>query len=253
MKRKPLIKLKSSDDIKRIKESGKVIAEIFRVIPGITLTGLSTLQLDEFIEDIIHKSKARASFKTVRNYKHATCISINDEAVHGIPSKNKIIKTGDLVKIDIGVVKNGYFADGCCTFAARPVPEIAERLISVTRTALSKGIELLHPGMRLGDTGSAIQQYVEEQGFSIVRDYAGHGVGFAVHESPAVLHFGDRGTGKIIKEGMVLALEPIVNAGTYEVRLLDDGWTAVTMDGMLSAQFEHTVAVTKDGPVVLTD
>ncbi len=253
MKRKSGIKLKSSDDIKRIKEAGIVIAEIFKVIPGISLTGLSTLQLDGFIEDIIYKSKARPSFKTVRNYKHATCISINDEVVHGIPSREKIINTGDIVKIDIGVVKNGYFADGCCTFAIKPVPEIADKLISVTRTALEKGIEFLYPGKRLGDMGSAIQEYVEEQGFNIVRDYAGHGVGFAVHESPGVLHYGIQGTGKIIRDGMVLALEPIVNEGTYEVLVLDDGWTAVTKDGKLSAQFEHTVAVTKDGPVVLTE
>jgi methionyl aminopeptidase len=253
MKRKPGIKLKSSDDIKRIKESGKVIAEIFRIIPGISLTGLSTLQLDEFIEDIIYKAKARPSFITVRNYNHATCISLNEEVVHGIPSKKKIIKKGDLVKIDIGVVKNGYFADGCCTFAMKPVPKIADKLISVTYKALEMGIELLYPGSRLGDIGAAIQEYVEDQGFSIVREYGGHGVGFAVHELPGVLHYGVKGTGKIIREGMVLALEPIVNEGTYEVRVLDDGWTAVTTDGKLSAQFEHTVAVTKDGPVILTD
>jgi methionyl aminopeptidase len=253
MKRKPGIKLKSSDDIKRIKEAGKVIAEIFKVIPGISLSGLSTLQLDEFIEDIIHKSKARPSFKTVRNYNHATCISINDEIVHGIPSKDKIIKAGDLVKIDIGVVKNGYFADGCYTFAVKPVSENADKIISVTSTALEKGIALLYPGNKLGDIGYTIQEYVEGHGFSIVRDYAGHGVGFAVHEAPVVLHYGDKGTGKVVREGMVLALEPIVNEGTYEVRLLEDGWTAVTRDRKISAQFEHTVAVTKDGPVILTD
>lgn len=253
MKRKSSIKLKSSDDIKRIRESGKIIAEIFKAIHGISLTGLSTLQVDEFIEDIIHKSKARPSFKTVANYNHATCISINNEVVHGIPSNKNIIKKSDIVKIDIGVVKNGYFADGCCTFAMKPVLEIADKLINVTRTALEKGIKFLYAGNRLGDMGSAIQEYVEEQGFSIVRDFAGHGVGFAVHELPGVLHYGIKGTGKIIREGIVLALEPIVNEGTSEILVLDDGWTTVTKDGRLSAQFEHTVAVTKDGPVILTE
>lgn len=251
MKKK--ISLKSLDDIKRIKESGKIIAEIFKVIAGLSLNRLSTLEIDKFIEDIIHKSKARPSFKTVVNYNHATCISVNNEVVHGIPSKKKIIKKGDIVKIDIGVVKNGYFADGCYTFAVKPVSNIADKLISVTSEALRKGIDVLYPGKRMGDMGSVIQKYVEDNGFSIVRDYTGHGVGFAVHELPGVLHYGVKGKGRLIQEGMVLALEPIVNEGKYDILVLEDGWTAVTEDGKLSAQFEHTVAVTKHGPEVLTE
>jgi methionyl aminopeptidase len=251
MKKK--IILKTPDDIKRIREAGIIIAEIFKMLARKSLNGLSTFELDKSIEDVIHKSKAMPSFKTVKNYTHATCISINNEVVHGIPSKKKIINKGDIVKIDIGVVKGGYFADGCQTFAMKPISKIADKLISVTSEALKMGIEILYPGNRLGDMGSIIQRYVEAAGFSIVRDYTGHGVGFAVHELPSVLHYGIKGRGRLIQEGMVLALEPIVNEGTYDVLVLDDGWTAITEDGKLSAQFEHTIAVTKDGPVVLTE
>jgi methionyl aminopeptidase len=247
------ITLKSPDDIKRIRESGRIIAEIFNTLSRKSLAGLSTFEIDKFIEEIIHKSKAMPSFKTVKDYIHATCISINKEVVHGIPSKKKIIKKGDIVKIDIGVVKSGYFADACHTFAVKPISQNADKLISVTSQSLKLGIEALYPGNRLGDVGSVIQRYVEANGFSVVRDYTGHGVGFAVHELPSILHYGVKGKGRLIQEGMVLALEPMVNEGTYEVIVLDDGWTAVTEDGKLSAQFEHTVAVTKDGPVILTD
>lgn len=250
---KQKIKLKTPDDIKRIAEAGRIIAEIFKILTRKSLAGLSTYEIDKFVEGIIHKSKAMPSFKTVKGYAHATCISVNDEVVHGIPSKKKIIKKGDLVKIDIGVVKSGYFADACKTFTVRPVSEVADKLVSVTLESLKIGIRELSPGNRLGDVGAAIQQYVEKNGFSVVRDYTGHGVGFAVHELPSVLHYGVKGKGRLLHEGMVIALEPMVNEGTYEVSILDDGWTAVTEDGKLSAQFEHTVAITKDGPVILTE
>jgi methionyl aminopeptidase len=251
MKKK--INLKSPDDIKRIRDAGRIIAEIFNILARKSLNGLSTFELDKFIEDIIHKSKAMPSFKTVKNYVHATCISLNNEVVHGIPSKKKIINKGDIIKIDIGVVKSGYFADCCQTFSVKPISKIADKLISVTQEALWMGIDTLYPGNRLGDIGSIIQRYVEANGFSVVRDYTGHGVGFAVHELPSVLHYGVKGRGRLLQEGMVLALEPMVNEGISNVLVLDDGWTAVTEDGKLSAQFEHTVAVTKDGPVVLTE
>jgi methionyl aminopeptidase len=251
MKKK--ITLKSPDDIKRIREAGIIIAEIFKILAGKSLNGLSTFEVDRLVEDVIHKSKAMPSFKTVKNYSYATCISLNNEVVHGIPSKKKIIKKGDIVKIDIGVVKSGYFADACRTFAVKPVLKIADKLISVTAESLKMGIEILYPGNRLGDMGSVIERYVKACGFSIVRDYTGHGVGFAVHELPCVLHYGEKGRGRILQEGMVLAIEPIVNEGSADIMVLDDGWTAVTEDGKLSAQFEHTVAVTMDGPVILTE
>ena len=245
--------LKSPQDFLRIKDAGRIIAEIFKTISKISLDGISTLELDTFIERIIIKSKARASFRTVPDYNHATCISINNEVVHGIPLKKKKIKKGDIVKIDIGVVKNGYFADACYTFAVSPISQNAARLLSVTKESLNKAVKLLYPGARVGDIGAVIQEYVEKNGFSVVRDFTGHGVGFAVHEHPGIPHYGISGKGKIIKAGMVLAIEPMVNEGVYDVEVLEDGWTVVTADGKLSAQFEHTVAVTEKGPLILTD
>lgn len=246
------IQLKSPDEIKRIREAGKVISEIFKGIQDISLIGLTTLALDSFIEDAIHRGKARSSFKTVVNYNFASCISINNEVVHGIPSKKKIIKKGDIVKIDIGVVKKGYFADACYTFMVEPVTSSARGLVEVARLSLDKAIGVMHAGRRLGDIGSTIQTYVEGEGFQVVRDFFGHGVGFSVHELPRVPHFGVANVGLLLREGMVLAVEPIVNEGNSEVVTLDDGWTTVTSDGGLSAQFEHTVAITDRGPVILT-
>ncbi len=244
--------LKSPQDILRIREAGRIIAEIFNKLSKLSLKGHSTLEIDSFIEGIILKSHARPSFQTVANYNHATCISINNEVVHGIPSKDKIIKKGDLVKIDIGVVKNGYFADACNTYSIKPVSKQAAKLVSITKESLEKAIQLLHPGTSIGDVGSEIQTFVEENGFSVVRDFTGHGVGFALHEHPGVPHYGKRGKRKILQEGMVIAVEPMVNEGTYEVEVLEDGWTVVTADGRLSAQFEHTIAITGKGPQILT-
>ncbi len=246
------MRLKSPDDILRIREAGKIIAGIFHSLSGMRLESCSTLEIDRFIEDLIHKKNARPSFKTIRGYNHASCISINDEIVHGIPSKKKIIRKGDIVKIDIGVVKNGYFADGCETFTIDPVSEAAQKLVTVTRESLEKAIAIAIPGNRLGDIGCVIQKHAESSNFSVVRDLTGHGVGFSVHELPAILHYGLRGTGQMLEEGMVLAIEPMLNAGSPEIRSLGDGWTIVTADGGLSAQFEHTIAVTRNGPQVLT-
>lgn len=247
------INLKTPEDIKRIRNAGRIIGDIFKILSQNPLDGLSTWEVNSFIEDIIYKFKARPSFKTVKRYNHATCISINNEVVHGIPSKKKIIKKGDIVKIDIGVVKKGYFADGCYTFSAEPISEVASRLVAVARESLHRAIELLYPGNRLGDIGYAIQSFVEKNGFSVVRDFTGHGVGFAVHESPSVPHYGRRGRGMILEEGTVLAVEPMVNEGGYSVLVLEDQWTTVTTDGKLSAQFEHTIAITRDGPLILTE
>ncbi len=247
------INLKSPDEIKRIKEAGKIISEIFRDLQDISFIGLTTLELDSFIENAIYRKKARSSFKTVVNYGFASCISINNEVVHGIPSRKKIVRKGDIVKVDIGVVKKGYFADACCTFMIEPITNSVRKLVEVCRLSLDKAIDVMHAGRRLGDVGSAIQSYVEGKGFSIVRDLFGHGVGFSVHELPRVPHFGVTNMGLLLREGMVLAVEPIVNEGSGEILTLDDGWTIVTADGRLSAQFEHTVAITDHGPVILTE
>ncbi|HPB82053.1 MAG TPA: type I methionyl aminopeptidase [Spirochaetota bacterium] len=247
------VSIKSNDDIRRIKDSGSIIAEIFLLLKKKNIEGFSTLELDSFVENYILKSKARPSFKTVVNYNHATCISINDEVVHGIPNKKKKIKNGDIVKVDIGVVKNGYFSDACITMEVGEVPDNARRLAATTKNALYTGIQEMYPGKKLGDIGAAIQVLAEGAGYSIVRDFTGHGVGFAVHELPNIPHYGRKGTGMTLKEGMVLAVEPMLNEGKHHVIILDDGWTAVTADGKLSAQFEHTVAITADGPCILTE
>ncbi len=246
------LRLKSPDDIERIREAGRIISQIYSSLYGMQLEGLSTLEIDRFVEEMIRKKKARASFKTVKNYGHATCISINDEIVHGIPSKKRIIRRGDIVKIDIGVARNGYFADRCDSFAVEPVSPGAQKLLRVTQESLRRAIAVCRPGNRLGDIGSAIQRCAERQGFSVVRDLTGHGVGFAVHELPTVLHYGKRGTGSPLLAGMVIAIEPMINAGGPEIVARGDGWTIATADGALSAQFEHTVAITPEGPRVLT-
>ncbi len=247
------IRLKSSDDIKRIAEAGKIIAEIFKRLEKISPVGISTLELDSMIESMILKSRSRPSFKTVPNYHHATCLSVNDEVVHGIPSKKKKLKEGDIIKVDVGVVKNGYFADACRTFPVGNISEKARRIMETASNALQLGLAQVRENRRLGDIGFSIQSYVEECGYSVVRDFTGHGVGFAVHEQPNVPHYGRKNTGLILREGLVLAIEPMINEGTEKVITLDDGWTTITADGKLSAQFEHTVAVTKDGPMILTE
>ncbi|MFW5862630.1 MAG: type I methionyl aminopeptidase [Spirochaetota bacterium] len=243
---------KNEDDIRRIRDAGTIIARIFDAIGGASLEGVSTLEVDSLVEDLIMKSHARPAFKTVVGYDHATCISVNEEVVHGIPSKKKLLRKGDILKVDIGVVKKGYFADACRTFTIDPISEDAARLVSVTRQSLEEAITEMYPGKRLGDIGARIQEYAEWNGFSVVREFTGHGVGFALHEHPNVPHYGIRGSGKILEPGMVLAVEPMLNQGGYEVITLKDGWTTVTEDGKLSAQFEDTIAITEKGPQILT-
>jgi len=244
--------IKSPDDIERIREAGKIIGVIFAMLKEMDLDGMSTADIDAFVEKEILSSKARPSFATVPGYSHATCISVNDAVVHGIPSKKIICKKGDIVKIDVGVVKNGYFGDACRTYGVGVLPDEVKTFVDHAEKALLIGINAALPGKKLGDVGSAIQTYVESHGYSVVRDYTGHGVGFAVHEDPVVLHYGTPGTGVTLRPGMVIAVEPMINMGRYETKLLADGWTAVTKDGSLSAQFEHTIAITENGNDILT-
>lgn len=245
-------RLKTPEEIKRIQESCIIIKNIFKQLSDIDFENVSTLEIDKYIENKILQNKAKPSFKLVNDYYHASCISVNNEVVHGVPDKNKIIKKGDLIKIDIGVVKKGYFGDSCKTFFVPVIEREAENLINITKHALDIGISNCHDGSTLGTLGWAIQNHVENNGFNVVREFTGHGVGFSVHESPVILHYGERNTGIRIVEGMVLAIEPIVNAGCADVVMTDNGWTAETLDGRLSAQFEHTIAVTSTGPLVLT-
>lgn len=249
----PRIALKSADDIRRIRDSGSITADVFRRLSEIPLAGLSTWDVDSIIESSILKQKGRPAFKTVAGYSASSCISINDEVVHGLPSKKRKIKSGDLVKIDTGVVLNGFFSDACRTFTVGEVTPSAQKLADAARISLEQAIGAIRPGGRVGDIGAAIQEYAESQGYSVVRNYTGHGVGFALHEPPVVPHYGKKGTGFFLEPGLVIAIEPMINDGGYSIRLLDDGWTAVTADGSLSAHFEQTIAITADGPLILTD
>ncbi|MCU0847197.1 MAG: type I methionyl aminopeptidase [Spirochaetes bacterium] len=250
--RRSSIRLKTPDDIERIGEAGRIISGIFRDISKMSLNGVSTWDLDFHIEGIILKKKARPAFKTVVGYNSASCLSINSEVVHGVPAKKKKIKSGDIIKIDLGVVLNGYFCDACRTFCVDDISENARKLVKTASECLGFAVEVMSPGARIGDIGWAIQSHAESAGFSVVRDYTGHGVGYALHEPPVVPHYGIKGNGMPLEPGLVLAVEPMINEGTFEVKTLDDGWTAVTVDGGLSAQFEHTVAVTEKGPLILT-
>jgi methionyl aminopeptidase len=246
------IRLKTEDDIKRIKESGLIIYHLFKKIESMNCDGVSTWELDTFIDDYILKNKARPAFKTVRGYGFASCISINNVASHGIPNKKKKIMSGDIVKIDTGTVMNGYFADSCSTFKIGQVAESAHKLVNAAYTALLKGIAEIYPNKNIGDIGYAVERCVNDFGYNVVKNSTGHGIGFALHEAPVVPHYGKMGQGAILQEGMVLAVEPIVTEGADKLIKQDDGWTLITSDGKLSAQFEHTIAVTNNGALILT-
>jgi methionyl aminopeptidase len=246
------VRLKTEDDIKRIKESGLIIYHLFKKIESINFDGVSTWELDTFIDDYILKNRARPAFKTIRGYSFASCISINNVASHGIPNKKKKIKPGDIVKIDTGTVMNGYFADSCSTFKIGTVTESAHKLVDAAYTALLKGIAEISPNKNIGDIGYAVEKYVNDLGYNVIKNFTGHGIGFALHEAPVVPHYGMRKQGVILQEGMVLTVEPIVTDGADKLITQDDGWTSITNNGKLSAQFEHTIAVTSNGALILT-
>ncbi len=242
--------LKSYDDINRIKESCDIVRVIMDNLKKMDLADQTTYEIDAYIEKEIISNKARPSFKTIPGYNFSSCISINNEVVHGIPSKKIIVKKGDIIKIDIGAVKKGFFSDVCRTFPVGEISESEKLLIDIGHDALAVSIDQVYAGNRIGNIGYTIQSYVEKHGYNVVKDLTGHGVGFAVHEPPAVFHYGKKNSGILIEEGMVLAIEPIVNEGSDEI--VFDNWTVKTKDGLLSVQFEDTVAVMKTGPIILT-
>ena len=250
--RKNNIRLKSPDDIKRIADAGKIISDLFNTISKPGLENISTWEVDTFIDSFILKRGGRAAFKTVWDYNYASCISINNEVAHGIPSRKRKINNGDIVKIDVGVALNGYFSDACTTFTIGSITDTAGKIVTACKDALSEAIKILAPGKRIGDIGAAIEDYSLKCGFSVVKNFTGHGIGYSLHEPPLVPHCGEWGSGEILKEGLVLAIEPILNEGSGEVAKSDDGWTVFTKDGLLSAQFEHSVAITENGPIILT-
>lgn len=247
-----MIQLKNAAQIKAMREAGRITGEALLVAREHVREGVSTYELDQVIRHYIEKSGAKPSFLGLYGFPGSACISVNDEVVHGIPSKKKILHEGDIVKVDLGACYKGYHGDSARTIPVGKVSDEAAKLIEVTRDSFFAGVGQLKAGNRLGDVGSAIDTLVKENGFSTVRKYIGHGIGKEVHEAPDVPNYGTPGRGVRICSGMVLAIEPMVNAGTFEVRELADGWTVVTADRKLSAHYENTVALTDEGVLNLT-
>ncbi|MFZ5816911.1 MAG: type I methionyl aminopeptidase [Bacillota bacterium] len=246
-----MIILKSPLQIEQMKEAGRIVWEVHQELARAIQPGVTTRELDELAESLIRKAGGVPTFKGYHGYPASICASVNDEVVHGIPSDRKL-QEGDVIAIDLGVTYKGWVGDSAYTHPVGQVAPKTAQLLDVTRIALEKALEQCYPGNRLGDVGHAVQAYVEAQGFRVVRDFVGHGIGASMHEDPQVPNFGPPGSREVLRPGMVLAIEPMVNAGTWEVKILDDQWTVVTKDGSYSAHFEHTVAITEAGPVILT-
>jgi methionyl aminopeptidase len=250
-----MITLKSAREIEVMRRANVIVAEILAALRDKVAAGVTTLELDSLAEELTYKKKATPAFKGYqmagRVYPRSLCVSVNEEIVHGIPSE-RVLKDGDIVGLDFGVVYEGFYGDSAVTVGVGTITEDARRLMQVTEQALYRGIEHLCDGKRLGDLSSAIQQTIEGAGFSVVRSFVGHGIGKRLHEDPPVPNYGEAERGVRLKEGMVLAIEPMVNAGSSEVKMREDGWTAVTGDGSLSAHFEHSVAITQNGPFILS-
>lgn len=246
-----MIVLKSKDEIKRIADACRIVAEALESIKKIITPGINTFELDKKVESFIVSKNAKPAFKGYRGYPASLCTSINEQVVHGIPSSIKL-KEGDIISLDSGVYYKGFYGDTALTLPVGKTENAAKKLLSVTEEALYRGIENAVVGNRLLDISFAIQSHVEAAGFSVVRNFVGHGIGRELHEEPQIPNFGRPGEGSVLMEGMTLAIEPMVNTGSWEVVILDDGWTAVTKDKSLSAHFEHTVAITSEGPKALT-
>ncbi|MDX9714874.1 MAG: type I methionyl aminopeptidase [Dissulfurispiraceae bacterium] len=247
-----MITIKTASDIEKMRVPCRIVAEVLEGLKGLVGPGISTAELDAFAEGEILKRKARPAFKGYRGYPSTICASVNDQVVHGIPSSKVRLAEGDIVSIDLGVLANGFYGDAAVTLPVGKISDEAQRLMDATKGSLGAGIEKAVAGNRLTDISFAVQSYVEARGFSAVRAFVGHGIGKALHEDPQVPNFGRSGQGPKLKEGMTLAIEPMINAGSFEVNILPDGWTAVTADGRLSAHYEHTVLISKNGPVILT-
>jgi len=246
-----MITLKSEDEIEKMRASGAIVAGALRLVSERIAPGVRTGELDRLVEEYIVSEGGEPSFKGYNGFPGSICASINDQVVHGIPGEREL-KEGDIISVDVGVAMNGYHGDSAATFAVGAIDANGTRLLEVTRRALAKGIEMARPGNFLTDISHAVQMEAEGAGFSVVRKLVGHGIGRKMHEEPQVPNYGRPGRGVLLREGMVLAIEPMVNAGGYDVRVLEDDWTVVTVDGSLSAHFEHTVAIRADGPDILT-
>ena len=246
------IMIKSAQEIEKMRISGKALRQVHNAIAPHVVPGASTMDLERVAVAKIAELGATAAFKGYHGYPSALCTSVNDEVVHGMPNEKRILKEGDIVSIDCGVIIDGFYSDAAVTYAIGKPSEKTRKLLDVTQASLEAAIEQCQVGGRLGDISAAVQEMCEAEGFGVVRDFVGHGIGRSMHEDPQVPNFGPAGKGPRLKAGMVLAIEPMINAGGPDVRVLKDGWTAVTIDGSYSAHFEHTVAITNDGPLVLT-
>jgi methionyl aminopeptidase len=246
-----VIVCKSPAEIERMRAANGLVAQVLGELAAMVAPGVSTLDLDAAAEKSVRAAGAEPAFKGYRGYPATLCASVNDQVVHGIPNKRPLA-SGDIVSLDMGVKLNGFYGDSAVTVAVGQVSEDVKTLLRVTEEALERGIAQVRIGARISDIGHAIQQHVEASGFTVVREFVGHGIGAALHEEPQIANFGEPGRGPRLAEGMTLAIEPMVNMGKPSVKVLADGWTAVTRDGSLSAHFEHTVAVTKNGPLVMT-
>lgn len=243
--------LRLPDEIEKARASNRIVAEVLSRLRERIKPGIKTKDLDKFAEEIAEKRGAKPAFKGYRGYPNSLCISINEEVVHGMPSK-RVLQEGDIVSLDFGIYYQGFYGDSAITLPVGKVSEKALRLMQVTERSLYAGIEQARSGNRLGDISAAVQTVVEDAGFSVVRDFVGHGIGRNLHEEPQIPNFGKKGRGIELKSGMILAIEPMVNEGEYNVRVLADGWTVVTRDGSLSAHFEHSVVITDNGPDILS-
>jgi methionyl aminopeptidase len=246
-----MVTLKTTEQIAKMREAGAIVAAMLAATRDAVKPGVTTAELDRIAADVLARAGAKSSFLGYYGYPATICTSVNEQIVHGIPSKRKL-KEGDIVGIDAGAIVDGWHADAAITVPVGRISAEARKLIEVTREALVRGIAAATVGNRLGDIGAAVQGYAESQGFSVVRNYVGHGIGRAMHEEPQVPNYGTADLGRVIKEGLCIAIEPMVNVGGIGTRVLDDNWTVVTEDGSLSAHFEHTLACLADGPAVLT-
>jgi methionyl aminopeptidase len=246
-----VIVCKSPAELEKMRAASQLVARVLDDLAAMVVPGVSTAELDKAAEDKVRAAGAEPAFKGYRGYPATLCASANEQVIHGIPNRTPL-KAGDIISLDMGVKLGGYYGDSAVTVPVGPVSEAVASLLRVTQEALEKGIAQVRVGGRISDIGHAIQTHVEAHGFSVVREFVGHGIGASLHEEPQIANYGEPGRGPRLAEGMTLAIEPMVNMGKPAVKVLADGWTAVTKDGSLSAHFEHTVAVTKNGPAVLT-
>ena len=251
MKTKDSIRIKTSAEIDILRKAGKILASIIRELESSLKSGMTTKDIDAVAEGLIRRANVLPAFKGYRGFPGCACVSVNEEVVHGIPG-SKVVKDGDVVSIDVGIIHEDYYSDTAVTVGIGRIEEKYNKLLEVTRESLYVGIEQARPNNRLSDISSAIQRHVEKNKFSVVRNFVGHGIGRQLHEEPEIPNFGEPHQGPLLKEGMVFAIEPMVNLGRHQTKILSDGWTVVTDDGKPSAHFEHTVAITSKGPEILT-